>query len=91
MFSEDLTGYVEVLTVLTLLCLADLLGTVSFIIGKSAIAASGLCAIVLSFSLFLAIIKNYSMNNYVLQKCQINDNFAACNRIELFLKIGSQK
>ena len=41
--------------------------------------------------LWLAIIKNYSMKNYMLQNCQINDNFAACNRIELFLKIGSQK
>ena len=40
---------------------------------------------------WLAIIKNYSMKNYMLQKCQINDNFAACNRIELFLEIGSQK
>ena len=40
---------------------------------------------------WLAIIKNYSMKNYMLQNCQINDNFAACNRIELFLEIGSQK
>ena len=40
---------------------------------------------------WLAIIKNYTMKNYMLQKCQINDNFAECNRIELFLEIGSQK